>query len=351
MVFTNGFSRCARRVRQCHGLRCLAICFAFFVGIIMLSSASAFAQGISTTMSGNSGNANTIGDVVSNVLGHTKAFEILILGVCCLLGAWLVGTGLFAAVSNRGGGDRGKAFQDAGLRIGLGAVTFALPSALGIGLETLWARSSLAFLNAGAPGVGVPQNCIMGGGLGCVANNIAVNVAPIATFVAVILAFLAGLAFIGKALYDMSLRYADGPSSRVSGVTTRILIGLLLVNVPMFAGSLMATLGAPMFFGLAQTGHIVTSQLTYVPDASGPMVENFNSLMRSLFIILVMFGTLALIRGLIIIKQVADGRNHNGRTMGSGVTHLIAGVMMMNMNWTVCIVTRTFLGNVLPFCS
>lgn len=172
-----------------------------------------------------------------------------------------------------------------------------------------------------------------------------------ATFLAVILAFFAGVAFIGKALYDLSVRYAEGPSSRASGVMSRILIGILLVNVPIFASSLMATLGAPIFFGLGQTGHIVASQLTYVPDSSGLMVENFNSLIRSLFVILVMFGTLALIRGLIIIKQVSEGRNHQGRTMGSGVTHLIAGVLMMNMNWTVCVVSRTFLGNVLPFCS
>jgi uncharacterized membrane protein HdeD (DUF308 family) len=79
------------------------------------------------------------------------------------------------------------------------------------------------------------------------------------------------------------------------------------------------------------------------------MMQNFNSLMNSLFVILVMFGTLAIIRGLVIVKQVSENKGH-GRTMGSAATHLIAGVLMMNMNWTICVVSRTFLGTVMPFC-
>lgn len=182
MVFNTEPSRHRRHRWSCPQFwRCVFVPM-WTLFLMMSAPLSASAQGILTTTGGSSGVAGTIGDALNNVLNNVKAFEILILGVCCLIGVWLVGAGLLAVASNRGGGDRGKAFQDAGLRIGLGAVVFALPSALGVGLETLWTRSDMDFLRVTAPGIGAPRNCITSnGGLACVANNIAVNIAPMET--------------------------------------------------------------------------------------------------------------------------------------------------------------------------
>jgi hypothetical protein len=326
---------------------------AFIVFFCIFLQDSAFAQGVSgasQVSSGGGGSSGTLGEAIRNLFNPAKALEHLILGVCFLLGVYLIGSGLLSAA--RAASERQRGFTDAGLRLAFGAVIAAVPSALGVGLETLWGEARLGFYGFNTPGVGAPRNCIQAGseaGLSCVAGNIATNVAPITTFVAVIFAFLAGVAMIGKGIYDIAVARTDGRHGNTQGVATRLVVGILLANVPLLANSMLATLGAPTFFGLGTTGHVIQSTLTYVPDGGGPLAQNFNSLMNSLFIILVMFGTLAIIRGLVIVKQVSENKAQ-GRTMGSAVTHLIAGVLMMNMNWTICVVSRTFLGTVMPFC-
>lgn len=300
--------------------------------------------------------ANTVGGALLNLLGVVGPFEILLLGVSFLLGVWLIGTGVMgvATAASRLGGDRGRGYSDAGLRIGLGAAVAALPSALGVGLETLWGKASVVFYGAAPPMVGETQNClrVSTGALSCVANNIARNVAPVGTFVAVVFSFLAGLVFIAKGLYAFAVRYTDGQPGRATGATTTLIVGVLLANVPFLVESVLVTLGAKSFFGLGRNAYVYTSTLTYVPDSGGILAEQFNSLVRNIFIILTMFGAIAIIRGLIIIKNVSDGKGHMyGRTYGSGATHIIAGALMTNMNWTICVFTNTFLGRVLDFCS
>jgi len=297
------------------------------------------------------GSARTLGDAIRNLFDPTKAIETLILGVSFLLGAYLIGTGLLSAA--RSASERQRGFTDAGLRIAFGAVVAAVPFALGAGLETFWKQSTPDFYGVKTPEVGAPRNCILAGGdagLSCIANNIAINVAPIATFVAVVFAFLAGVSTIAKAIYEIAVARTDGRPGNTQGVATKLIVGILLANIPIFANSILTTLGAPIFYGLGTTGYIIKSNLTYVPDDGGPIAKNFNSLMNSLFVILVMFGTLAIIRGLVIVKQVSENKAY-GRTMGSAMTHFIAGVLMMNMNWTICIISRTFLGTIMPFCG
>jgi len=326
--------------------------FVFLIGVLItILQEPVFAQEIFGASQVSYGSARTLGDAIRNLFDPTKAIETLILGVSFLLGAYLIGTGLLSAAKSAS--ERQRGFTDAGLRIAFGAVIAAVPFALGVGLETFWKQSTPDFYGVKTPEVGAPRNCILaasGSGLSCVANNIATNVAPIATFVAVVFAFLAGVSMIAKAIYEIAVARTDGRPGNTQGVATKLIVGILLANIPIFANSILATLGAPIFYGLGTTGYIIKSNLTYVPDDGGPIAQNFNSLMNSLFVILVMFGTLAIIRGLVIVKQVSENKAY-GRTMGSAMTHFIAGVLMMNMNWTICIISRTFLGTVMPFCG
>jgi len=294
----------------------------------------------------------TIGEAVHRGFFQARLLDGVIVGGFFLLAVVLVGSGLLALA--RAAGERGRVgFADGGLRVLVGAVLASLPVALGIGAGTLWGRTSFPFLGATAPGVGAPRNCLLpdAGGFACVADNLARNVAPIVVFAAVGLALLAGLLMIGRALHDLALSRAERAPAPPQGLGMRIAIGVLLANMPLLTMSLLETMGAPLGFGPTTDGHISAPETTYIPETDSPFAARVNALLRSVFTLLAMFGVLAIIRGLFLLRRAAEARGGRGET-AAAITHVIAGALMTNMDWTVCTVARTFLGHggFLTFC-
>lgn len=296
--------------------------------------------------------AQTLGGAIENVGATYDPLRILILGACSLAGAWLAGTGLRSLARAATEAARG---QDASYvvgfkRLGAGALVFAIPSALGIGLETLWGRADGFAFGRGL--VGAPNDCLRpgSGGIACVADNLARNLAPVAVAAAVALSFLYGLWLAAKTLYDWATAQDGGPQR--GSVAGRLVLAVLFANVPFLAIATSETLGVGNLLGLSPEAKIVTTsaEFLHAQIGSGVVAEQAATLVRSLFVLLAMFGVVAVLRGLVLIKETADGRGASDRGFGVGVTHVLAGVLMMNMQWTVCTVSMTLVGRNFGIC-
>ena len=271
----------------------------------------------------------------------------LLMAGSLLLGIFLIGTGLMRMV-DIGGGREGTA-KDSLFRMMGGAVLSALPfMAMGIG-ATLFGGNPEGFNPSGitAPD---PSACLSTSGSGvpltCVAKNIANNLAKPATSVLMGLAYLSGLFLIATALHKLATSQGQGHHQEAKVWAPRLLFGGLLTQMPPFIASIARTLGYDTsVVGASGMTQVASPSLSMGGSSSisGDMTE----LLGHIFVICMMFGVLAVWRGIGKLRGYAEGTEREG--VGAGVTHIVGGVLLANAQFTICAVSRTFVGS--SFCS
>lgn len=170
------------------------------------------------------------------------------------------------------------------------------------------------------------------GGALAMMQAVASNVPAVETLVKAA-AFVMGLIFIAVSLAKFSRIGQDrGAQDSVGGAIAGLTVGAMLCALPTMMDVGASTLGV----GDNQ------SILAYAGSLSGG--ASLAEAVKTAFIILVPFGWIALIRGLMVMKTAVENPSAGGRGQGfgTGITFVVGGILLANAGWSVCMLTATF---------
>jgi hypothetical protein len=295
--------------------------------------------------------AQTIGGVIASTARDfiTPAMALM-WGCCMVVGVYLVGSGCLKAVQQVGR-DEMPWREIVGRLMGGGALV-SFPSMLGVAPTTFYGMFNPNYgvqasnATAGALAGG---NCLTSssGGLTCMAANFASNVVPTFMTVAWGMAMLWGAWLIVTGVHTLAVQNERGGTSQVKPIH-RIVYGGLLMQLPYFIGAIATTLGYsdPV---VGSSGFVANSvNLSYSPPGGVALLENYARLIGHIFVIMAMFGVIAVWKGISYLKAAAES-GQQGLT-SAGLTHIIGGALLVNAKVTTCFILNTVLGNGLNFC-
>lgn len=155
-------------------------------------------------------------------------------------------------------------------------------------------------------------------------QNVVALLNPISTMIYVF-CFMTGVIFVLAGLRAAAKRAESGPNAGSYGAPFgRIVIGVLFISLPALILSLTTT-----FFGTSVPSADMI--FAYAPatiglfDADSPG----RTMMTGIVMIVQFVGLIAVIRGLILLNQTAQGGG-GPKTFGPGMTFLISGIMAIN---------------------
>lgn len=131
-------------------------------------------------------------------------------------------------------------------------------------------------------------------------------------FMGLLFAFsaLAGFWLEGSGLWKIRKAAYDERISK-EGVVVRLLIGACLIALPSFKEHAQSTL----FIG----GN--PSMLAY----TGPGGQSMTTAVEAIEMFIMLVGWVAIVRGLLIARRVAEWEGRQGETMNKAVTHILGG--------------------------
>ena len=77
------------------------------------------------------------------------------------------------------------------------------------------------------------------------------------------------------------------------------------------------------------------------PYAYMQQQDQWMQFVSACFRIIQLFGTIAFIRGLVILSHAGD-RGHGQNTVGKGMTHIIGGILCINIYGLINVIIATF---------
>ena len=314
------------------------------------------------TTAANAQDATIGGRLFEIIKDSWNPIFLLIVVVMGVLGIYFIARGLVKCVEaaqNNGRSSYGNAIA----YLFAGAMLVALPDVAGIGMTSLLGNArgggtlhsaeldyndegmNGSFLSAiaGSYGsVGTPENCLSHQAPAtCMAGNLARNAIPMGVMALFAIVFLIGLASFAMAITDIAKSTERGDQGR--GKWTKLITAILLMNSPFFYTVVTSTLLGDLNSPVGLNGLNSDSPLLKYPiNSSLEVVNNFSVLIGHAFVILTFFGAWAFVRGIFMIKGVAEGRG-NG-SYGMAMTYIVAGILLANSKFSACLILGTFGG-------
>jgi hypothetical protein len=141
---------------------------------------------------------------------------------------------------------------------------------------------------------------------------------------------------IALALRRMMDNMDKGVKSPVGiGTVSMILIGGALLSFDTIIRSILATL-FPDVLGITRLR--LYGSLSYIPGVGAANAESINSVIGTVFAFAFIVGTISVLRGLFMLKEVANGGN---ASMMAAFTHIIGGGLALNLGATVSAIQNT----------
>lgn len=317
--------------------------------------------------------AQTIGGQLQSIATEiwNPLFLLVAVGTA-LIGIFIFFRGLMKIVEAAQSGGKGG-FGPGVTHIVVAAFLIALPDAAGIGMTSLlgsargggelgsasldysdngMAGSFLDAITGGLASVGSVDNCLTAAAPAtCMAKNIAMNIVPMAVMMIFAMVFIFGLIAFASAIVDIAKSSERGDQSK--GHITRIITSILLMNAPLFFTLLTTTLLNPGDSPITVNGlNAGSSMLQYPNGSSLAVVQNFTEIIGHSFTILTFFGAWAFVRGIFMIKSVAERGGQQG-SYGMAGTYIVAGILLANAKFSACLILGTIGGADMGagFCS
>jgi hypothetical protein len=282
---------------------------------------------------------------------------LLIIALAYLVGFWGMASGLMSLVK-ASNGDHHRLAEGL-LKIIGSAFLCALPDTCGVGLATFMSDGfyggnlTTAFANHAVMDCTVSTGAA---GITCMAKNIGMNLVPVFTEACFVLMYVCGVTIVCTQIYKAMMSANErGGRGIPEGFVTKLSIGFLICNVPSLIERLETTLGygSPMITatgaqGLGQSTPPSLLAYTYSGTNGLGILSTYQELLGWCFTILVMFGIIAICRGLLQLKDLTDGKRGEG--YGGAFTSIIFGCLLANGKASTCLIMTTMLGNGLGFC-
>lgn len=310
---------------------------------LSLSATAASAAPETSCATGTTDGSATLGYMFCRLQESSLASGIAVLLLICFIGGLFL---FYRAAKNLISVTDGKAqggFGSALMPLAAGTFLVALPTTIGIGLATI-TGSNTAWNIAAKDSVGDAGMLEVDDVLSMI-GNFAINAAgPLSTLVMGI-AVLIGIALVASAMFALA-KFGDPQQQAESpgAVGARFFVGVCLVNIfwlmDMIGGSFgLSNLGQERLTNISTLAYTAATQA----QAADDLATRFNYVLDIAFMALIPFGLMALVRGLLILKDSADQRKQQA-SLGTGLTHVVGGIALVNAKVVSCAVMKTLAG-------
>ncbi len=303
--------------------------------------------------------SNTVGGSIANMEGSFPGLMVFFTGFCLITGVYLVANGLITMKQSQEehlAADTRFRISSGMLKIAGGAMLVAIPDTIDSGLLTILNIKHYTGGMNRSPGD--VQTCLVNAdnasAAECVARNVGVNVVPVAMTFLSVGCFVVGGYIIANSIMKFAANNNDGRSPK-GRLFAQMAIGLIFCNVNKAMTVIQNTLGVSGGV-MSDNGSIITGggnvpgALTYTPDTSVKMLNQFANTISWGFVIIALFGMIAFIRGVGKLYMASSGQA-GPKEISGGLTHMIFGVACTNIKVTTCWVLMSTIGSSLGFCA
>jgi hypothetical protein len=266
-----------------------------------------------------------------------------VMGFSFLAGLFLFYKGILKLLKvGEASGGSSETLSSALLTLAGGSFLVAFPTTIMVGLATFGVNNAWDYNSNQQPGA---AGAVTGDSFTVLIANFAVNAAGPLSSLVMGVAVLIGLVLIASSILNLSSM--NSPQSRTpefSGIIGKFIVGIALVNIFWVMGIIGTSFGLPSNGDGFFTG-ITSTSMSYVKSISGDSIEikkRMDTIMLLVFSALIPFGLIAFVRGLLIIKDTTDGTKQ--ASLGSGFTHIVGGVALVNAKSVGCSVISTLTG-------
>lgn len=304
---------------------------------------------------------STVGTKLANLINDIWNPLFLLIAIGAGLGGlYLMAKGLMKlaeAAQERGG----KGYTAGFAMIVVGTMLIALPDAAGVGMQSVFGtvrgggtlndagldyndngmtQDVMKAITGGAAPVGAVDNCLTSSTPAvCMAKNIATNAIPMGVMVVFSLVFLSGLVGFGMTLVDMAKNAEGRPDSK--GHITRLVMAVMLMNAPVAFSFMTQTVFGTIDSPINTVGlNSSSSLLLYNGGSTLAIVQQYSTMIGYCFTILTFFGVWAYVRGIFMVKGVAEA-GRNAGSYGMAGVYMVAGILMANAKASTCIILTT----------
>lgn len=303
--------------------------------------------------------SNTVGGSIANMEGSFPGLLIFFTGFCLIVGVSLVANGLYTMKQSQEehlAADTRFRLTSGLMKVAGGAMLVAIPDTIDSGLLTIFKIKHYSGGINQSPGD--VQTCLVNADKAsaaeCVARNVGMNVVPVAMTFLSVGCFLVGGYIIASSIMKFAHNNNDGRSPK-GKLFAQLAIGVILCNVNKAMTVIQNTLGVSSGV-MSDNGSIITGggsvpgSLTYTPDTSVKMLNQFANTISWGFVIIALFGMIAFIRGVGKLYLASSGQG-GAKEVSGGLTHMVFGVACTNIKVTTCWVLMSTIASSMGFCS
>lgn len=178
-----------------------------------------------------------------------------------------------------------------------------------------------------------------GGGLDCMMVRLVSDLWDPVQIAVSIFCYLAGLVIIALALRRILDGLDKGVRSPVGiGTLGMLFLGGALLSFDTIIKVVTVSLFPDFFSGLGMAKLSLYGSLNYMPGVGEDGMKSINTIITTVFAFSFLIGIISVVRGLFILKEVANGGQ---ASLMSGFTHVLGGGMAINLGPVVNAVQNT----------
>ncbi|MDD3288821.1 MAG: hypothetical protein PHX43_07460 [Alphaproteobacteria bacterium] len=284
---------------------------------------------VCVVLSPDRASAQTFGNIFCNISQNLTPYTDFISWIAYIVGIFLVASGVMMT-KRHAENPNDPALSRCVLRMVGGAGSISLPALAGIIQNSVIGTVSINGAGSCSAGpvtsdVSSPDQLF---------SNLFDNIGkPMQTSLSV-LCFVMGAFLVFRGLLRASKYGTDAKASPAS-IGANLIIGAILLSVgQMINIGVMTMFGDP---GITPFAGINWEKLA--PDG-GEGFEKINKVVASIITFVQVIGMIAFIRGWLILKSVVEGSGQ--ATMAQGITHIMGGVLAINIGTVADIADKTF---------
>jgi hypothetical protein len=275
--------------------------------------------------------ATTLGGMMCNVFENLGPVIDLMDALAYVAGGILLGQGVLHIKAHTENPTNNPIHQSLS-RIAAGAALLALPYFANVLVNTLFFQVSGGGVSSCVEGGVI--SIASGGGLDVLLTNFVGNIQDAMVSLLSVVAFAMGVFLIIRGLMKGAKYGTDPRSHSVPTIVTNLAIGTILIVIGQSLGSMLLTI----FGSNTITSSSVVLGWTAVQNL-GASTQFVNAITAALTFFQ-LIGMIAFIRGWYIIKSAVEGAGQ--ATVAQGFTHIIGGVLAINIYSFLEIMDQTF---------
>ena len=279
--------------------------------------------------------ADTLGGVICHVMdniyppGGTLSLGSLFNGIAYILGAMLMGQGLYLLTKHYDAPHQTPLYQPI-TRAAAGAGLIGLPGFITWMIKTLFTSTGPGGMHSCGAG---PTAAATGGGLDVLVTNLMNNIKDPFVWMLTVISYTVGVFLLIRGLVKAAKHGTDPRAYSLPAILSNLVVGAALVTVGTSLDMMLAT----VFGGHGVTaGNVASWKFVTTAGASTSFITAITAALTFFQII----GIIGFIRGFLIIKNAIEGGGQ--ATVAQGITHIIGGVLAINIYLWLQILDNTF---------